>query len=126
MPERRENCKKQIDSNTNHNRMPKRRENSGILLWLVLLTICFLQFSLLSGILLGLVLLTISFLQFSLLSGILLWLVLLSICFLQFSLLSGILLWNRRAERRENCKKQIVSNTNHNRMPERRENCKNK
>jgi hypothetical protein len=29
-------------------------------------------------------------------------------------------------ERRENCKKQIISNTNHNRMPERRENCKNK
>ena len=27
-------------------------------------------------------------------------------------------------ERRENCKKQIVSNTNNNRMPERRENCK--
>jgi hypothetical protein len=30
------------------------------------------------------------------------------------------------AERRENCKKQIVSNTNHNRMPERREKWKNK
>ena len=29
-------------------------------------------------------------------------------------------------ERRENCEKQIVSNTNNNRMPERRENCKNK
>ena len=29
-------------------------------------------------------------------------------------------------ERRENGKKQIVSNTYHNRMPERRENCKNK
>ena len=28
MPERRENCKKkQIVSNTNHNRMPERREN---------------------------------------------------------------------------------------------------
>ena len=27
-------------------------------------------------------------------------------------------------ERRDNCKKQIVSNTNNNRMPERRENCK--
>jgi hypothetical protein len=27
-------------------------------------------------------------------------------------------------ERRENGKKQIVSNTNNNRMPERRENCK--
>jgi hypothetical protein len=27
-------------------------------------------------------------------------------------------------ERRENCKKEIVRNTNHNRMPERRENCK--
>jgi hypothetical protein len=27
-------------------------------------------------------------------------------------------------ERRKNCKKQIVSNTNYNRMPERRENCK--
>ena len=33
---------------------------------------------------------------------------------------------NRMPERRENCKKQIISNTNHNRMPERRENCKNK
>ena len=31
---------------------------------------------------------------------------------------------NRMPERRENCKKQIVSNTNNNRMPERRENCK--
>jgi hypothetical protein len=29
-------------------------------------------------------------------------------------------------ERRENCKKQIVSNTNYNRKPERRENCENK
>jgi hypothetical protein len=27
MPERREDCKKQISSNTNHNRMPERREN---------------------------------------------------------------------------------------------------
>jgi hypothetical protein len=29
-------------------------------------------------------------------------------------------------EKRENGKKQIVSNTNNNRMPERRENCKKK
>ena len=34
--------------------------------------------------------------------------------------------YNRMPERRENCKKQIVSNTNYNRMPERRENSKNK
>jgi hypothetical protein len=27
MPERRENCKKQIVSNTNYNRMPERKEN---------------------------------------------------------------------------------------------------
>jgi hypothetical protein len=67
MPERRVNCKKQIVRNINHNRMPERRENCK-----KLLTICFLQFTLLSGILLWLVLLTIClFLQFSLLSGIL-------------------------------------------------------
>jgi hypothetical protein len=64
MPERRKNCKKrQIVSNTNNNRMPERRENCD-----------FLQFSLLSGILLWLIFLTICFLQFTLLSGILLWL----------------------------------------------------
>jgi hypothetical protein len=49
MPERRENCKKQIVSNTNHNRMPERRENCKI-------RKIVLQFSLLSGILLLLVL----------------------------------------------------------------------
>jgi uncharacterized membrane protein len=107
MPERRENCKKQIVSNTNNNRMPEIRENCKnkksvkLTTLLVLLTICFLQFSLLSGILLLFVLLTICFftifssfrhsivfnitdylfLQFSLISGILLLLVLLTICF---------------------------------------------
>jgi hypothetical protein len=85
---------------------------------IVLLTICFFQFSLLSGILLWLVLPTICFLQFSLLSGILLWLIFLTICFLQFTIEC------RKEEK--TVKKQIVSNTNHNRMPERKENCKNK